>query len=358
MAGVIVFGTGFGCLTHVRTLRQAGFEVRAIVGQNPERTAERARRFDVPKALTSLDEALTMDGVDAVAIATPPATHHALVLAAAAAGKHILCEKPFAADAAQGQAMCEAVERAGVIHLLGTEFRFSPGNAMLARVVQSGRIGDPIDAQFALDVPFVANSEAEVPAWWRDDGQSGGWLGAWGSHVIDQIRTTLGEIESVSAFLSLRRDRLAGADDGFNALLMTRSGASVTMRSCARSHTVSGATLIVGSDATAVLQGDHVVLHSASGAETLEVPKELEVLPPSPPPMEGLTTAYEFGHTLGTDFGPFTRLSEVLLGLIEGRDVSHWPAPATFRDGLACQRVMDAIRRSNARDGARESLDG
>lgn len=180
MADVIVFGTGFGCLTHVRTLRQAGFDVRAIVGQNPERTAERARRFDVPVALTSIDIALAMEGVDAVAIATPPATHHALVLAAAAAGKHVLCEKPFAANAQQAEAMCDAVERAGVIHLLGTEFRYSPGNALLARVVQSGRIGDPIDAQFALDVPFVASDDAEVPAWWRDNRQAGGWLGAWG----------------------------------------------------------------------------------------------------------------------------------------------------------------------------------
>jgi predicted dehydrogenase len=356
MPSVIVFGTSFGCLTHVRTLRQAGFEVLAIVGRDPDRTAERARRFDVPLGLISLDEALALPRVDAISIATPPASHHSLVLAAAAAGKHILCEKPFAVDAQQAEAMCEAAERAGVVHLLGTEFRFAPGNALLARVVQSGRIGDPIDAQFALDVPFVASAESEVPDWWRDDGQAGGWLGAYGSHIVDQIRATLGEIESVGALLSVRDDRLAGADDGFNALFKTASGASVTMRSCARSHAIVGHTLVIGSEATAVLQGDRVLLHSASGVEELAVPPELEVLPPSPPPTEGLTTSYELGHTLGTDFGPYTRLYEVLLGLIEGRDVSAWPRPATFRDGLACQRVLDAIRRSHARGGAREFL--
>jgi predicted dehydrogenase len=252
--------------------------------------------------------------------------------------------------------MCEAAERAGIVHLLGTEFRYSPGNALLARVVQSGRIGDPIDGLFSLDVPFVASTESEVPSWWLDDGQAGGWLGAYGSHVIDQIRTTLGEIESVSAFLSTRDDRLAGADEGFNALFMTASGASVTMRSCARSHAIAGGTHIVGSDATAVLEGDRVTLHSASGVEKLEIPKELQVLAPKPPPNEGLATSYELAHAAGTDFGPFTRLGEVMLGLIEGRDVSAWPAPATFRDGLACQQVMDAIRRSSARSGQRESL--
>jgi predicted dehydrogenase len=356
MAGAIVFGTSFGCLTHVRALRAAGFEVRAIVGRDPERTAARAKRFDVPLALTSADEALALDGVDAVAIATPPATHHALVLSAAAAGKHILCEKPFASDANQAQAMCDAVERVGVVNLLATEFRYSPANALLAQVVRSGRIGDPIDAQFSMDVPFVANNDAGVPTWWRDDEQAGGWLGAWGSHAIDQIRTTLGEIESVSALLCIRDDRLAGADDGFNALFKTASGASVTMRSCARSHAFAATTMVIGSDATAVLENDAVTLHNAEGGQLLEVPKTLEVLPPNPPPTEGLETAYELGHTTGTDFGPFTRLGEVMLGLIEGRDVSAWPAPATFRDGLACQRVMDAMRRSSARGGALETL--
>jgi predicted dehydrogenase len=268
----------------------------------------------------------------------------------------VLCEKPFAANAQQAEAMCDAVERAGVIHLLGTEFRYSPGNALLARVVQSGRTGGPIDAQFARDVPFVASDDAEVPAWWRDNQRAGGWLGASGSHVIDQIRTTLGDIESVSAFLSIRDDRLDGADDGFNTLFKTTSGASVAMRSCARSHAISGSTIVVGSDATAMLQGEIVSLHTSSGIERLEMPDKLEVLPPSPPPTEGLTTTNEFGHSLGTDFGPFTRLSEVMLGLIESRDVSHWPKPATFRDGLACQRVIDAIHESNAHEGARQSI--
>ena len=355
MLGAVVLGTSFGCLTHVRTLREAGFDVRAIVGRDKARTQERADRFQVPLALTSVDEAIALDGVDVVAIATPPGSHHAFVLAAAAAGKHILCEKPFAANGREAAAMLDAAERADIVHLLGTEFRFSPGNALLAQAVQSGRIGDPIDAQFQLDVPFVASAQSEVPDWWRDDGQSGGWLGAYGSHVIDQIRVTLGEIESVSAFLSTRLDRLEGADEGFNALFMTASGASVSMRSCARSHTVSGATLVIGSDATAVLQGDRVVLHSATGAEQLALPKELAVLPPSPPPAEGLTTSYELSHTMGNDFGPYTRLFEIMKARIEGQDVAHWPAAATFHDGVAIQRITDAIRTSAQHEGRRES---
>src|ERR1700724_90141 len=94
--GVAVVGTGFGCLTHVRALRAAGFEVLTLVGRDPEKTKLRAAYFDIPNASTDFGTALDIPGVDAVAIATPPHTHGPLVLQAVAAGRHVLCEKPFA----------------------------------------------------------------------------------------------------------------------------------------------------------------------------------------------------------------------------------------------------------------------
>ncbi len=121
---VVVFGTGFGCLTHVRALQAAGFEVVALVGRDPAKTQERAATFGIPRALTSVEEALRVEGVDAVTIATPPDTHASIVLAAVAAGRHVLCEKPLARDAAEGRTMLAAAEEAGVVHLLGCEFRF------------------------------------------------------------------------------------------------------------------------------------------------------------------------------------------------------------------------------------------
>src|SRR5256885_4367697 len=80
MTGVMVVGTGFGCFTHVRALRNAGFEVRAVVGRDPDKTAARAKAFEVPNALTSLQDALALPEVDAVTVASPPQTHAAIVL--------------------------------------------------------------------------------------------------------------------------------------------------------------------------------------------------------------------------------------------------------------------------------------
>ena len=166
--GVAVVGTGFGCLTHVRALRAAGFDVRALVGRDPVKTAERATRFDIAHPCTSLAAALAIDGVEAVTIATPPHTHAAIALEATTAGRHVLCEKPFTRDTAEARELLDAAERAGVVHLLGAEMRFASGQALLARVARDGTIGDPRLVTFLMHIPLLADDTAEVPDWWSD----------------------------------------------------------------------------------------------------------------------------------------------------------------------------------------------
>ena len=115
-----------------RAPRRPASTSQALVGRDPEKTAERAQRFDVPHGVHELTDALALPGVDAVAIATPPHTHAAIALEAIAAGKHVLCEKPFARDADEARRMLDAAEAAGVVHLLGTEFRWASGQASMA----------------------------------------------------------------------------------------------------------------------------------------------------------------------------------------------------------------------------------
>src|SRR6185295_14645636 len=112
--GAVVVGTGFGSRVHVPALRAAGFDVVALVGRDADRTQRRADRLNVPRGLTSLAEALSIPGVAAVTIATPPDTHAALAIEAARANCHVLCEKPFALDAAEARAMLDAATTAGV----------------------------------------------------------------------------------------------------------------------------------------------------------------------------------------------------------------------------------------------------
>jgi len=351
--GVVVFGTGFGCVTHVRALRAAGLEVRALVGRDPEKTAKRASLFEIPLGLTSIEEALDLPDVDAVTVATPPHTHAEISLAAVAAGKHVICEKPFARDAAQAREVLAAASDAGIVHILGCEFRWDPGQALLARAVKNGEVGEPRLATFMLHVPLLAAQSAEVPRWWADAEQGGGWLGAHGSQVIDQIRVTLGEFESVSASLP----HVAGrsdmtAEDAFVVHFQMRSGAVGTLQSTSgdwappviitRVSGDRGAAWIDGVGAT-------VCVADARGTRTLPVPEDLPQVSGAPPLPEGIvTTMYERMISHGMDFGPYTRLAEVFRDRILGEEVASEPRAATFADGVAQMAVLDAVRRSAA----------
>lgn len=143
--GAVVVGTGFGLFTHVRALRDAGIEVRAIIGRNRERTAERAAPLDIPLASDNLEQVLADDPtIRLVTVATPPHAHYHPVMQAISAGRAVMCEKPFAKDLPQAREMLATAEKAGVVHALGAEFRFDSAQALLCRMVKDGMIGDPL----------------------------------------------------------------------------------------------------------------------------------------------------------------------------------------------------------------------
>ena len=170
--GVVVFGTGFGCYTHVGALRSAGFEVKAVVGRDPEKTARRARLYDVPRALTSVEEALDLPGVDAVTIATPPNTHAAITLAALGRGKHVICEKPFARDLDRGRgasSMRRASEPAWW-HSSARSFDSTRARqrsrVSLAIGVRSESRDSPPSSSTSVSWP-IAPEPSSSPSWWR-----------------------------------------------------------------------------------------------------------------------------------------------------------------------------------------------
>jgi predicted dehydrogenase len=349
--GAIVVGTGFGIFTHLRALRAAGFDVRALVGRDVAKTADRARRLEVPHACTSLADAMALDGVSVVTVATPPHTHRDVVCEAAAAGKHIVCEKPFALDIGQAREMLDAAERAGIVHMLGTEFRFGPGQALLRRVVKDGAIGRPLHALHLLHVPALVDPAEQLPDWWEDERRGGGFLGAWGVHVIDQFRAMLGEFTGVSASVQKLAPRPAmTSDDTFTIHFRMATGVQgVMMASMGIAGSPNAITRISGTDGSAWVQGDDVWIANHKGQLQVPVPKELESPPPVPFPItELIQSTTDRWHSPGNDLAPYTRLFEAFADRIAGRASSGPEVPATFADGVAAQAVMDAARLSSA----------
>jgi predicted dehydrogenase len=339
-----VVGTGFGCRVQVPALRAAGFDVVALVGRDPARTERRAARAGVPVATTDLDAVLTA-GVDAVAVATPPAWHAPVVRRCLAAGVHVLCEKPFAMDAAEARALRDEAAAAGVVALVGHEFRWSPERALAARALRAGAVGEPRLALLAAHVPLLR--EVSMPAWWFEPAAGGGWLGASGSHLVDQLRVWLGEVTGLSAALPVVGSYRGPAEDSFDVRVQVRSGASAVLQQTAASFGPAAAVArVVGTEGTLWIEGDAVWLGDRGGARVLPLPGDLRL--PDPPDGAG---AHRFGHL---ELGPYVRLCEAFRDAIAGRRDPREgdPRPATFDDGVACMAVLDAIRASAVAGGA------
>jgi predicted dehydrogenase len=345
--GAAVVGTGFGCRVHVPALRAAGFTVRALVGRDRDKTSRRAERLGVPNACTSLDDALALGSVDAITIATPPGTHAALAITAARAGRHVLCEKPFALDGGQASAMLDAATAAGVTHLVGHEFRWAPERAAVGRAIADGLIGEPRLVSLVQFVPLVADPAARTPPWWFDPAQGGGWLGASGSHIVDQVRVWLGEFEHVSATLPLVSDRAAGtAEDSFVVRFRLRNGTDGVMVQTAASWApVTGTTVVAGNRGTLGIDGDAPWIADRGGRRPLGVPDGIHVGPPTTPSDD---PRHRFTHL---ELGPYTQLCRALRAGVEGRRFDTVVPVPTFADGAACTAVLDAVRVSAAGGG-------
>ena len=347
LPGAIVVGTGFGCRVHVPALRAAGFDVVGLVGNDPERTARRAERSGIAASYTDLAEALAVPGVRAVTVATPPHTHASVTIAACEAGMHVVCEKPFAMNATEARAMLAAAEAAGVTHLVGHEFRWAPERSVAGRAIAGGAIGEPRFVSMVQYVPLVADPETKVPPWWFDADAGGGWLGASGSHIIDQIRQWLGEFESVSASVSVVSSRGAVAEDSFSVRYRLVGGIEgVLQQTAAAWGPYAGITRVAGTDGTLWTEGDAVFVADRAGTRQLEVPADL-ALPGAPD--ESDDPRHRFTHL---ELGPYTRLCEVLRAGVDGRPHTASVAVPTFADGVASMVVLDAIRASAAAGGA------
>src|SRR5690348_15749590 len=155
---------------------------------------EAAREFAARHALaigTSVEDVLADRAIQAVVLATPHTRHRAQVEAAAAAGKHVYCEKPFALAKADAEAMLAACARAGVTIAVGHHFRLMPSMKALHAEVASGMFGTIMHAEGNYSHDWLA---ATPPEGWRaapEESRAGGMTGM-GIHVIDCFRDLIG----------------------------------------------------------------------------------------------------------------------------------------------------------------------
>ena len=143
-------------------------------------------------------------------------------------------------------------------------------------------------------------------------------------------------------------ERFAGAEDTYTIHFRSRSGVEgVLQSSCGAWGPPVFCSRVIGTRGTLWIEGDAVHVADAGGQRQLEVPDDLRLGAPDPPPGELLHTAYDMLHSGGIDLAPYTRLFETFAARIRGEGGDADPAPATFADGLAGQKVLDAVRRAS-----------
>jgi predicted dehydrogenase len=173
------------------------------VSKEPDQVRDFARTHGFELS-TEFEDAVDDPRVKAIVLATPHSLHVEQIAAAAAAGKHVWCEKPLALTLPEARRAVAAVEKAGVVFALGNNKRCFPSMTALRRVIANGTIGEVlhVEAHFSNE-----HSTRVVPGGWRDDpGESpGGGLTGAGLHLIDALISLGGPIAQVDAKLFERK---------------------------------------------------------------------------------------------------------------------------------------------------------
>ena len=341
-----ILGVGFGSAVHIPGFRSEGWDVTAVYSRNEERARTAAGENDVSDFHTDAYEMISRNDLDAIAIATPPTPHHDFAIAALNAGKHVLCEKPFALSAAQAAEMRDVAASSGRTAMVAHEFRHTPQREQIKELIEDDYIGEFKLASLELYLSRGGDGTPPPMTWASSRADGGGFLGALGSHFIDGLRYWFGDVDTVTGQLStFQPDRTddSGAivqsetDDSFTFTLTFKNGGSATMICSSAVTPARGARIsVMGTSGTLYAEQnspnpaeDGGILGSQGGGplEAIETPARLM---PFSDDRDPRLMAFRL---LVRDFNR---------GIEEGTS----PAP-NFVDAWQCQQVLDAVRESS-----------
>lgn len=223
---VAVIGTGaVSQKYHIPGFQSSPYaELVAICDVDPNRAQEVANRFHVPRWVTDWHELLD-DRVDAVSICTPNRFHAEVAIAAAKAGKHVLCEKPIAMTNEEANAMVAAAEENGVTLMVEFPLLFDPGYCAARDAVQAGLIGEVLTVHSKWAHPGPRYYSPSAAWFYSKEAAGGGALLDLGIHCASYISSILGDPVSVQGLLSARTEGLA-VDENATLLLAFPNGKS------------------------------------------------------------------------------------------------------------------------------------
>ncbi|RMI13477.1 Gfo/Idh/MocA family protein [Cellulomonas triticagri] len=348
--------------------------MRVLGGRDAVAVKAAADRLGWQDTATSWQDLVAREDVDLVDVCTPGRTHAEIAVAALEAGKHVLCEKPLANTIEEAEAMVAAAEAAavrGVRSMVGYTYRRVPAVQLARQLVADGRIGTVRHVRVQYLQDWLADPEA--PLSWRLDKQAAGSgaLGDIGSHAVDLAQFVTGErLTGVSAVLeTFVHERPVAAEfaglhgssgpdaargpvtvDDAAVFLARLSGGGLGVFEATRFATgrKNAIRLEVNGERGSLAFDfeDMNVLHFHDATEDATTAGFRRVVV-TEPQHAYVAQWWPPGHGLGYEHA-FTHQVVDLVGAIAA---GEQPTPS-FADGLAVQRVLDAVERSAA-DGSR-----
>jgi predicted dehydrogenase len=309
-----IVGAGFMGTTHARSWATVGARPKAIMSGPSGDPSELCARYDATPC-DRLEELL--DAVDVVDVCAPTHLHEELVVAAAEAGKHVICEKPLARTVEQGERMLRACADAGVQLLVAHVVRFFPEYAAAKAAVDRGEVGTPAVLRLGRST-FEPRKAADN--WFVDEAKSGGLIFDLMIHDIDYARWVAGEVTSVYA-CSIRGS-LSGTEADHAIAILRHAGGALTHLEASWAYPpptfrtrgeIAGDTGVVSWDSD---RSEPVRAHLRATADAGEIPRASATLTEDP----YTTQLRHFLQVLRGEVGP----------------------TVTALDGLAALRVAEA----------------
>jgi predicted dehydrogenase len=329
--------------------------MKVLCGRDAKAVAGAAKTLGWEEAATDWREVVKRKDIDLVDVATPGDSHADIAIAAARAGKAVLCEKPLANSVREAEAMLKAVEKAGVVHMICHNYRRIPAVMLAKQMIDAGEIGKVHHFRGTYLQDWIL--DPNLPLLWRfQKGKAGsGALGDIASHSLDLGRFLVGEVVEVvgalETFIKTRplvdnprkRGRVT-VDDASAAVVRFANGAL---------GTIEGTRMAAGRK-----NYNRFEINGSQGtiAFDLERMNELEVyLSSDPAPLRGFRTIlvtdpnshpyirawWPPGHIIGYEH----TFTHTVYDLLEGMAKGQSPRP-NFEDGLANQRVLAAWEKS------------
>ena len=340
--------------------------MKTICGRNASKVEDAATQLGWENSVTDWRSVIADPEIDIVDITTPNDTHAEIAIAAAEAGKAILCEKPLGMDLAQCESMVAAVEKAGVVNMVCHNYRRIPAIALAKKMIDEGALGDRIyhfRARYAQD--WIA--DPQFPMVWRLQSEiaGSGTHGDIDAHIIDLGRYLVGDLVEVCGLMETfikHRPVQAAAGTGLSASAGSEMG-EVTVDDAVSWIGKFRNGAIANLEATRFAYGrkNHITLEiNGSGGSLVFNFEEMNHLqyynaadPEGARGFRDILVTEEIhpfagawwppGHIIGYEHTFTNTFADFITAVVEGKSVQP-----TFRDGLENERVLSAVSQSAA----------